>query len=135
MPSPLIFRIPLMFPPLPRDSERNPEPNGKHGNDFAGTELDDVKRLLKGSRSASVSPTRNSSNTLPIPKKGTVETKMVTASSQSGKSCGPHCCGGKGTRQQICPGPGTQPYPSRPSRLQERPRRVLSIHSSCCMTM
>uniref|UniRef100_A0A2K6JXZ8 Collagen type XVII alpha 1 chain n=1 Tax=Rhinopithecus bieti TaxID=61621 RepID=A0A2K6JXZ8_RHIBE len=47
------------------------------------TELDDVKRLLKGSRSASVSPTRNSSNTLPIPKKGTVETKIVTASSQS----------------------------------------------------
>lgn len=47
------------------------------------TELDDVKRLLKGSRSASASPTRNSSNTLPIPKKGTVETKMVTASSQS----------------------------------------------------
>uniref|UniRef100_A0A8C8ZTG0 Collagen type XVII alpha 1 chain n=1 Tax=Prolemur simus TaxID=1328070 RepID=A0A8C8ZTG0_PROSS len=47
------------------------------------TELDDVKRLLKGSRSASVSPTRNSSNTLPIPKKGTVETKTVTASSQS----------------------------------------------------
>ncbi|KAK2501806.1 hypothetical protein MC885_003252 [Smutsia gigantea] len=47
------------------------------------TELDDVKRLLKGSRSASVSPTRNCSNTLPIPKKGTVETKMVTASSQS----------------------------------------------------
>uniref|UniRef100_A0A8C8ZFA1 Collagen type XVII alpha 1 chain n=1 Tax=Prolemur simus TaxID=1328070 RepID=A0A8C8ZFA1_PROSS len=50
---------------------------------FTGTELDDVKRLLKGSRSASVSPTRNSSNTLPIPKKGTVETKTVTASSQS----------------------------------------------------
>lgn len=47
------------------------------------TELDDVKRLLKGSRSASVSPTRNSSNTLPIPKKGTVETRVVTASSQS----------------------------------------------------
>uniref|UniRef100_A0A8C2UR49 Collagen alpha-1(XVII) chain n=1 Tax=Chinchilla lanigera TaxID=34839 RepID=A0A8C2UR49_CHILA len=47
------------------------------------TELDDVKRLLKGSRSASASPTRNSSNTLPIPKKGTVETKVVTASSQS----------------------------------------------------
>uniref|UniRef100_A0A4X2JMN4 Collagen type XVII alpha 1 chain n=1 Tax=Vombatus ursinus TaxID=29139 RepID=A0A4X2JMN4_VOMUR len=47
------------------------------------TELDDVKRLLKGSRSASASPTRNSSNTLPIPKKATVETKMVTESSQS----------------------------------------------------
>uniref|UniRef100_F7DB45 Uncharacterized protein n=1 Tax=Ornithorhynchus anatinus TaxID=9258 RepID=F7DB45_ORNAN len=47
------------------------------------TELDDVKRLLKGSRSASASPTRCSSNTLPIPKKATVETKMVTESSQS----------------------------------------------------
>uniref|UniRef100_A0A674I9B1 Collagen type XVII alpha 1 chain n=1 Tax=Terrapene triunguis TaxID=2587831 RepID=A0A674I9B1_9SAUR len=47
------------------------------------TELDDVKRLLKGSRSASVSPTRSSSSTLPIPKKAVVETKMVTESSQS----------------------------------------------------
>lgn len=47
------------------------------------TELDEVKRLLKGSRSASASPTRNTSNTLPIPKKGTVETKTVTASSHS----------------------------------------------------
>lgn len=51
--------------------------------------MDDVKRLLKGSRSASVSPTRNSSNTLPIPKKGTVETKKVTASSHSGKAYSP----------------------------------------------
>ncbi|KAI5932751.1 Collagen alpha-1(XVII) chain [Manis javanica] len=48
-----------------------------------GTELGDVMRLLRGSRSASVSPTRKCSNTLPIPKKGTMETKMVTASSQS----------------------------------------------------
>lgn len=47
------------------------------------TELDDVKRLLKGSRSASCSPTRSSSSTLPIPKKAVVETKMVTESSQS----------------------------------------------------
>uniref|UniRef100_A0A8B9PGV5 Uncharacterized protein n=1 Tax=Apteryx owenii TaxID=8824 RepID=A0A8B9PGV5_APTOW len=49
-----------------------------------GTELDDVKRLLKGSRSASCSPTRSPSSTLPIPKKAVVETKMVTESSQSG---------------------------------------------------
>uniref|UniRef100_A0A8C3JFP7 Uncharacterized protein n=1 Tax=Calidris pygmaea TaxID=425635 RepID=A0A8C3JFP7_9CHAR len=47
------------------------------------TELDDVKRLLKGSRSASCSPTRSPSSTLPIPKKAVVETKMVTESSQS----------------------------------------------------
>ncbi|KAL8187389.1 UNVERIFIED_CONTAM: hypothetical protein K2H54_047821, partial [Gekko kuhli] len=47
------------------------------------TELDDVKRLLRGSRSASASPTRSSSSTLPIPKKAVVETKMVTESSQS----------------------------------------------------
>ena len=51
--------------------------------------MDDVKRLLTGSRTASVSPTRNSSNTLPIPKKGTVETKVVTASSLSGKPLSP----------------------------------------------
>uniref|UniRef100_A0A8C6XX18 Uncharacterized protein n=1 Tax=Naja naja TaxID=35670 RepID=A0A8C6XX18_NAJNA len=47
------------------------------------TELDDVKRLLQGSRSASASPTRSHSGTLPIPKKAVVETKMVTESSQS----------------------------------------------------
>uniref|UniRef100_A0A670I1U3 Uncharacterized protein n=1 Tax=Podarcis muralis TaxID=64176 RepID=A0A670I1U3_PODMU len=47
------------------------------------TELDDVKRLLRGSRSASASPTRSPSSTLPIPKKAVVETKMVTESSQS----------------------------------------------------
>uniref|UniRef100_A0A8C0U689 Collagen type XVII alpha 1 chain n=1 Tax=Cyanistes caeruleus TaxID=156563 RepID=A0A8C0U689_CYACU len=47
------------------------------------TELDDVKRLLKGSRSTSCSPTRSPSSTLPIPKKAVVETKMVTESSQS----------------------------------------------------
>jgi len=70
---------------LPSSSGRGPGPNKKSGDTFIGTELDDVKRLLKGSRSASVSPTRNSSNTLPIPKKGTVETRVVTASSQSGE--------------------------------------------------
>uniref|UniRef100_G1KDN1 Uncharacterized protein n=1 Tax=Anolis carolinensis TaxID=28377 RepID=G1KDN1_ANOCA len=47
------------------------------------TELDDVKRLLRGSRSASASPTRSPSGTLPIPKKAVVETKMVTESTQS----------------------------------------------------
>uniref|UniRef100_A0A7M4F190 Uncharacterized protein n=1 Tax=Crocodylus porosus TaxID=8502 RepID=A0A7M4F190_CROPO len=47
------------------------------------TELDDVKRLVKGSRSASCSPTRSPSSTLPIPKKAVMETKMVTESSQS----------------------------------------------------
>lgn len=50
-----------------------------------GTELDDVKKLLKG-RSCSVSPTRssNASITLPVPKKATVETKTITVASQSG---------------------------------------------------
>uniref|UniRef100_A0A8C9WE97 Uncharacterized protein n=1 Tax=Scleropages formosus TaxID=113540 RepID=A0A8C9WE97_SCLFO len=37
------------------------------------TELDDVKRLLKGSRSSSISPPRSPSSTLPIPKKASVE--------------------------------------------------------------
>lgn len=52
---------------------------------FAGTELDDVKKLLKG-RSSSVSPTRssNTSITLPVPKKATVETKTITVASQTG---------------------------------------------------
>lgn len=49
---------------------------------FAGTELDDVKKLLKG-RSSSVSPTRSSS-TLPVPKKASVETKTISVASQSG---------------------------------------------------
>uniref|UniRef100_A0A3B4FDJ3 Uncharacterized protein n=1 Tax=Pundamilia nyererei TaxID=303518 RepID=A0A3B4FDJ3_9CICH len=45
----------------------------------AGTELDDVKKLLKG-RSSSVSPTRSSSAsiTLPVPKKASVETKTIS---------------------------------------------------------
>ncbi|XP_069756511.1 collagen alpha-1(XVII) chain-like isoform X3 [Narcine bancroftii] len=52
-------------------------PNGRW------TELEDVKRLLKGSRSASTSPPRSAPNTLPFPKKAIVETKIVSASSQS----------------------------------------------------
>ncbi|GCB83742.1 hypothetical protein scyTo_0024319, partial [Scyliorhinus torazame] len=40
------------------------------------TELGDVKRLLKSSRSASISPPRSTTNTLPYPKKAVVETKM-----------------------------------------------------------
>lgn len=53
---------------------------------FAGTELDDVKKLLKG-RSCSVSPTRssNASINLPVPKKATVETKRVSVATQSGQ--------------------------------------------------
>uniref|UniRef100_A0AAQ4QEP5 COHA1 n=1 Tax=Gasterosteus aculeatus aculeatus TaxID=481459 RepID=A0AAQ4QEP5_GASAC len=49
------------------------------------TELDDVKKLLKG-RSCSVSPTRSSSAsvTLPVPKKASVETKTISVASQSG---------------------------------------------------
>uniref|UniRef100_A0A4W5MY20 Uncharacterized protein n=1 Tax=Hucho hucho TaxID=62062 RepID=A0A4W5MY20_9TELE len=50
------------------------------------TELEDVKRLVKGGRSNSVSPTRSStSSTLPVPRKATVETKIVTQASQSGR--------------------------------------------------
>uniref|UniRef100_A0A3Q3EC76 Uncharacterized protein n=1 Tax=Labrus bergylta TaxID=56723 RepID=A0A3Q3EC76_9LABR len=50
------------------------------------TELDDVKKLLKG-RSCSVSPTRSScaSITLPVPKKATVETKTISVATQSGQ--------------------------------------------------
>lgn len=51
-----------------------------------GTELDDVKRLVKGGRSNSVSPTRSStSSTLPVPRKATVEAKIITQASQSGR--------------------------------------------------
>lgn len=81
--------------------------------------MDDVKRLLKGSRSASVSPTRNSSNTLPIPKKGTVETKVVTASSQSGKPLSPRLLWKEGNKVQACPG--------RLFRMQRSLRKTLSI--------
>lgn len=53
--------------------------------DLAGTELDDVKKLLKG-RSSSVSPTRssNASITVPVPKKATVETQTISVATQSG---------------------------------------------------
>ncbi|XP_078269314.1 collagen, type XVII, alpha 1a [Rhinoraja longicauda] len=52
-------------------------PNGRW------TELEDVKRLLKGSRSASTSPPRSAPNTLPYPKKAMMETKIVSANTQS----------------------------------------------------
>ncbi|TRY65931.1 hypothetical protein DNTS_012338 [Danionella cerebrum] len=45
------------------------------------TELDDVKRLLKGSRSGSISPPRSPTNTLPIPKKASID---IRHDSQSG---------------------------------------------------
>jgi len=50
---------------------------------YLGTELDDVKRLLKGSRSGSISPPRSPTNTLPIPKKASVDTRH---DSQSGNT-------------------------------------------------
>lgn len=53
----------------------------------AGTELDDVKKLLKG-RSSSVSPTRSSNASItvpvPVPKKATVETQTISVAAQSG---------------------------------------------------
>ncbi|XP_056623114.1 putative lysozyme-like protein [Triplophysa dalaica] len=50
------------------------------------TELDDVKRLLKGSRSGSISPPRSPTNTLPIPKKASVETRHESLSGRGGPS-------------------------------------------------
>lgn len=50
---------------------------------YLGTELDDVKRLLKGSRSGSISPPRSPTNTLPIPKKASMDTRH---DSQSGNT-------------------------------------------------
>ncbi|XP_023287174.1 collagen alpha-1(XVII) chain-like isoform X2 [Seriola lalandi dorsalis] len=44
------------------------------------TELDDVKRLLRGN-SDSTSPTQSPNNTLPIPKKASVETRSMSESS------------------------------------------------------
>ncbi|KAK5900000.1 hypothetical protein CesoFtcFv8_009418 [Champsocephalus esox] len=44
------------------------------------TELDDVKRLLRGNHSTSTSPTRSPNNTLPIPKKASVETRTMSDS-------------------------------------------------------
>lgn len=53
--------------------------------DLVGTELDDVKKLLKG-RSSSASPTRssNASITVPVPKKASVETQTISVAAQSG---------------------------------------------------
>uniref|UniRef100_A0A3P9HU52 Uncharacterized protein n=1 Tax=Oryzias latipes TaxID=8090 RepID=A0A3P9HU52_ORYLA len=45
------------------------------------TELDDVKRLLRGNRSTSTSPPQSPNNTLPIPKKASVETRTLSDSS------------------------------------------------------
>ncbi|MEQ2280292.1 hypothetical protein AMECASPLE_018279 [Ameca splendens] len=45
------------------------------------TELDDVKRLLRGNCSTSTSPTQSPNNTLPIPKKASVETKVTSEGS------------------------------------------------------
>ncbi|XP_061080482.1 collagen, type XVII, alpha 1a [Conger conger] len=47
------------------------------------TELDDVKRLLKGSRSCSISPPRSPTNTLPIPKKKATLERVTSEGSQS----------------------------------------------------
>ncbi|XP_051801480.1 collagen alpha-1(XVII) chain-like [Acanthochromis polyacanthus] len=47
------------------------------------TELDDVKRLLRGNRSV---PTQSPNNTLPIPKKASLETKTLSESSSTGST-------------------------------------------------
>lgn len=52
----------------------------------AGTELDDVKRLLRGNCSTSTSPTQSPNNTLPIPKKASVETRTMSESSSAGSN-------------------------------------------------
>ncbi|GAA6084954.1 collagen alpha-1(XVII) chain, partial [Tachysurus ichikawai] len=49
-----------------------------------GTELEDVKKLVKSGRSSSVSPTRSTaSSTLPVPRKAKVETKIIKQGSQT----------------------------------------------------
>uniref|UniRef100_A0A3Q1HBF7 Uncharacterized protein n=1 Tax=Anabas testudineus TaxID=64144 RepID=A0A3Q1HBF7_ANATE len=50
------------------------------------TELDDVKRLLRGSHSTSTSPPQSPNNTLPIPKKPSVETRTMSESSGTGST-------------------------------------------------
>lgn len=54
---------------------------------FSGTELDDVKKLLKG-RSCSVSPTRSSNASISQPpsKKATVETQTISVASVATQS-------------------------------------------------
>lgn len=52
----------------------------------AGTELEDVKRLLRGNTSTSTSPTLSHHNTLPIPTKASVETRSMSESSGAGST-------------------------------------------------
>lgn len=50
----------------------------------AGTELEDVKRLLRGT--PSTSSTQSHTNTLPIPTKASVETRSMSESSSTGST-------------------------------------------------
>lgn len=59
----------------------------------SGTELDDVKRLLRGNRSTSTSPTQSPNNTLPIPKKASVETRTGPESTRTTSESTAGCSG------------------------------------------